>query len=143
VRDPARPLDADSTTPAPDGCARRAGTGGRDGEHVAGELAAVLILTGRSADMLLELSRRLQRLPQTTALLASGIIDRSRAAVIADQLSLRSAGRDAEGGRGLELLAGLATQWGWRRSGGRNADAGRGMLQAKADYAPLIAFARS
>jgi hypothetical protein len=36
----------------------------------------------------LELSRRLDRLPQTTALLASGVIDRSRAAVIADQLSL-------------------------------------------------------
>ncbi|HEV3289422.1 MAG TPA: DUF222 domain-containing protein [Streptosporangiaceae bacterium] len=37
---------------------------------------------------MLELSRRLDRLPQTTALLASGVIDRSRAAVIADQLSL-------------------------------------------------------
>jgi hypothetical protein len=68
--------------------ARRAGSDGRDGEHVAEELAAALTLTGRSADGLLELSRRLDRLPQTTALLASGVIDRSRAAVIADQLSL-------------------------------------------------------
>jgi hypothetical protein len=67
---------------------RRAGSDGRDGEHVAEELAAALTLTGRSADGLLELSRRLDRLPQTTALLASGVIDRSRAAVIADQLSL-------------------------------------------------------
>ena len=70
--------------------ARRAGPDGRDGEHVAEEIAAVLTLTGRSADALLELSRRLQRLPQTQALLAAGIIDRSRAAVIADQLSLLS-----------------------------------------------------
>jgi len=52
------------------------------------ELAAALTLTGRSAGSLLELSRRLERLPQTTALLAAGVIDRSRAAVIADQLSL-------------------------------------------------------
>ena len=49
--------------------ARRAGPDGRDGEHVAEEIAAVLTLTGRSADALLELSRRLQRLPQTQALL--------------------------------------------------------------------------
>ncbi|MCW2930974.1 MAG: putative anti-sigma regulatory factor, serine/threonine protein kinase [Actinomycetia bacterium] len=31
----------------------------------------------------------------------------------------RSAGRDAEGGRGLALVAALATRWGWRRRGGR------------------------
>ena len=68
--------------------ARRAGPGGREGGYVAEEVAAALILTGRSAGSLLELSRRLDRLPQTQALLAAGIIDRSRAAVIADQLSL-------------------------------------------------------
>jgi Domain of unknown function (DUF222) len=68
--------------------ARRAGPGGREGEHVAEELAAALTLTGRSAGALLELARRLERLPQTTALLAAGVIDRSGAAVIADQLSL-------------------------------------------------------
>ena len=68
--------------------ARRAGPDGREGEHMAEELAAALTLTGRSAASLLELSRRLERLPQTTALLAAGAIDRSRAAVIADQLSL-------------------------------------------------------
>jgi hypothetical protein len=68
--------------------ARRADPGGRDGEHVAGELAAALTLTGRSAGTLLELSRQLERLPQTQALLAAGIIDRSRAAVIAGQLSI-------------------------------------------------------
>ena len=28
-------------------------------------------------------------------------------------------GRDAEGGRGLQLVAGLAARWGWRRLGGR------------------------
>jgi anti-sigma regulatory factor (Ser/Thr protein kinase) len=32
---------------------------------------------------------------------------------------LRAAGRDAEGGRGLQLVAALAAQWGSRRRGGR------------------------
>ncbi|MGO8890163.1 MAG: ATP-binding protein [Streptosporangiaceae bacterium] len=32
---------------------------------------------------------------------------------------LGPAGRDAEGGRGLQLVAGLAARWGWRRRGGR------------------------
>ena len=32
---------------------------------------------------------------------------------------LLPAGRDAEGGRGLQLVAGLAARWGWRRRGGR------------------------
>jgi anti-sigma regulatory factor (Ser/Thr protein kinase) len=33
---------------------------------------------------------------------------------------LRPAGRDAEGGRGLQLVAGFAARWGWRRRrGGR------------------------
>ena len=32
---------------------------------------------------------------------------------------LHSAGFDAEGGRGLGLVAGLAERWGWRRRGGR------------------------
>jgi anti-sigma regulatory factor (Ser/Thr protein kinase) len=32
---------------------------------------------------------------------------------------LRPAGPDAEGGRGLHLVAGLAARWGWRRRGGR------------------------
>jgi hypothetical protein len=90
--------------------ARRADTGGRDGEHVAEELAAVLTLTGRSAGTLLELSRRLQRLPQTSALLASGVIDRSRAAVIADQLSLLGdADASAAEGRVAPRAGGLAT----------------------------------
>jgi len=29
------------------------------------------------------------------------------------------AGRDAEGGRGLQLVAALAARWGWRRRGGQ------------------------
>src|SRR5262249_33762422 len=70
--------------------ARRAGPDGGDGEHVAEEVAAALTLTSRSAGSLLELSRQLGRLPPTQVLLAAGIIDRSRAAVIADQLSLLS-----------------------------------------------------
>jgi anti-sigma regulatory factor (Ser/Thr protein kinase) len=32
---------------------------------------------------------------------------------------LRPGGRDAEGGWGLQLVAGLAARWGWRRRGGR------------------------
>ena len=32
---------------------------------------------------------------------------------------LRPADGDAEGGRGLRLIAGLAARWGWRRRGGR------------------------
>jgi Domain of unknown function (DUF222) len=51
-------------------------------------VARIPAATGRSAGSLLELSRRLARLPQTQALLAAGVIDRARAGVIADQLSL-------------------------------------------------------
>jgi anti-sigma regulatory factor (Ser/Thr protein kinase) len=32
---------------------------------------------------------------------------------------LRACGGEAEGGRGLRLVAGLAARWGWRRRGGR------------------------
>ena len=32
---------------------------------------------------------------------------------------LRPADRDAEGGRGLQLVAALAARWGWRQRGGR------------------------
>jgi hypothetical protein len=32
---------------------------------------------------------------------------------------LRPAGRDAERGRGLQLVVALAARWGWRRRGGR------------------------
>jgi anti-sigma regulatory factor (Ser/Thr protein kinase) len=32
---------------------------------------------------------------------------------------LHPADRDAEGGRGLQLVAGMAARWGWRRHGGR------------------------
>ena len=68
--------------------ARRAGPDGRDGEHVAAELAAALTLTGRAAQAQLELSRQLQRLPQTAALLAAGILDRPRVLVITAELAL-------------------------------------------------------
>ena len=68
--------------------ARRAGPGGREGEHVADELAAALTLTGRAAQAQLELARQLERLPHTAGLLAAGIIDRPRAAVIASNLAL-------------------------------------------------------
>jgi hypothetical protein len=68
--------------------ARRAAPDGREGEHVTDELAAALTLTGRSAQAQLELSRQLERLPHTAALLAAGIIDRPRAVVITSHLAL-------------------------------------------------------
>ena len=68
--------------------ARRAGPGGRPGEHVAEEVAVVLILTPRAADDELGLARNLARVPQTRALLCAGILDQPRAAVIADALSV-------------------------------------------------------
>ncbi len=76
--------------------ARRAGPDGREGEHVAAELAAALTLTGRSAQAQLDLSRQLERLPQTAALLAAGIIDRPRVLVITAELALLPAGAAAE-----------------------------------------------
>ena len=68
--------------------ARRAGLDGREGEHVAAELAVALTLTGRSAQAQLDLSRQLERLPQTAALLAAGIIDRPRVLVITAELAV-------------------------------------------------------
>jgi anti-sigma regulatory factor (Ser/Thr protein kinase) len=43
------------------------------------------------------------------------VVDRSGPGVP----QLRPAGEDAEDGRGLGLVAGLAARWGWRRRGGR------------------------
>jgi hypothetical protein len=67
---------------------RRAGPGGRPGEHVAEEVGAVLILTPRAADDELGLARNLTRVPQTRALLSAGILDQARAEVIADALAV-------------------------------------------------------
>lgn len=52
------------------------------------ELAAALILTSRSADALLGLSRELDRLYMVLASLRAGRIDRARASVFADELVL-------------------------------------------------------
>ena len=71
--------------------ARRAGPGGRPGEHVAEEVGAVLTLTPRAASDLIGLARNLARLPQTRALLAAGILDQDRAEVIADALAVLDA----------------------------------------------------
>jgi hypothetical protein len=68
--------------------ARRADAGGRPGEHVAEEVAVVLILTPHAADNELGLARNLARVPQTRALLCAGILDQPRAAVIADALAV-------------------------------------------------------
>ncbi|HEX2322537.1 MAG TPA: HNH endonuclease signature motif containing protein [Streptosporangiaceae bacterium] len=56
-------------------------------DTIAAELAAALILTGRSADTLLCLARDLTRLPAVLAALLDGRIDRARAAVFAAELA--------------------------------------------------------
>ncbi|HEX6933796.1 MAG TPA: hypothetical protein VF162_16755, partial [Streptosporangiaceae bacterium] len=61
---------------------RRVRDSGRPGwsrvsEHVAAELAAALVLTGRSADALLTLARDLARLPAVLRALLAGQIDRA------------------------------------------------------------------
>ena len=71
--------------------ARRAGADSRPAEHVADEAAAVLILTPRASGDLISLVRNLGRVPQTRALLAAGILDQDRAAVIADALAVLDA----------------------------------------------------
>jgi Domain of unknown function (DUF222) len=59
----------------------------RIGEHVSGELAAALTLTGRSADSLLCLARDLARLPMVLQALAEGRIDLARAQTFASELA--------------------------------------------------------
>ena len=59
----------------------------RASEHVSDELAAALVLTGRSADGLLTLARDLVRLPTVLAALLAGRIDRARAAIFASELA--------------------------------------------------------
>jgi Domain of unknown function (DUF222) len=68
--------------------ARRASADGTPGEHVSEEVAAALTLTGWSAAALLGLAQQLARLPKTRALLAAGIVDPRRAAVIARHVML-------------------------------------------------------
>jgi hypothetical protein len=71
---------------------RRVRAAGRPGsslvdDHVAAELAAALVLTGRSADALLGLARDLARLPAVRKALLEGRIDRARAVVFAAELA--------------------------------------------------------
>jgi hypothetical protein len=56
-------------------------------DHVTAELAAALVLTGRSADELLGMARGLARLPMVLKALAEGRIDRARAAVFVAELA--------------------------------------------------------
>ncbi|HEX2743274.1 MAG TPA: ATP-binding protein [Streptosporangiaceae bacterium] len=42
---------------------------------------------------------------------------------------LRPVGRDAEGGRGLQLVAGLAARWGWRQRGGPTVTGGHRFMR--------------
>jgi hypothetical protein len=59
----------------------------RVSETIAAELAAALVLTGRSADSLLGFARDLARLPAVLQALLDGRIDRARAAVFAAGLA--------------------------------------------------------
>ena len=56
-------------------------------EHVAGEVAAALTLTGQAASRLVDICGWLERLPEVRAALAAGIIDWARAVVFADELA--------------------------------------------------------
>ena len=67
----------------------------RVSEHVSEELAAALVLTGRSADSLLGLARDLVRLPAVLRALLAGRIDLARARVFAAELSGLSARKAA------------------------------------------------
>ena len=69
-------------------------------EHAGDEIAAALTLTRYSAARVLGLACSLDRLPQTRAALAAGLIDERRAAVIADEL----AGLDDEQAGAVEAL---------------------------------------
>ena len=62
-------------------------TSSRASEDVSCELAAALVLTGRSADLLLGLARDLARLPLVRKALLEGRIDRARAAIFAAELA--------------------------------------------------------
>ncbi len=64
---------------------RRAAAGPRAIDHLDDEIAALLILTGRSAVRLTSTAAGLARLPQAIAALRAGQIDWPRAAVIADE----------------------------------------------------------
>ena len=72
-----------------------AGSDAHLAEHVTDEVAAALTLTGRAAGVVADFAVALVRLPVTRAALAGGVIDRARAAVIADETSCLSDGHAA------------------------------------------------
>jgi hypothetical protein len=67
---------------------RRAGPGGRPGEHVEEEVAAALTLTGRAAGLRVAVAEGLARLPGVGRALAAGRIDLDKAEVFTGQLML-------------------------------------------------------
>jgi hypothetical protein len=111
---------------------RRAAPDGTPGEHVAAEVGAELTLTGRSADILLSLSRDLTRLPQTRGLLAAGIIDRDRAKTIAGWLAVLD---DA----GAAAVENMIAPEAWRMTTGELAGACERAIKA---YDPAAAIRR-
>src|SRR6266702_4139245 len=81
----------------------------RASEHVSEELAAALVLTGRSADLLLGLARDLSRLPAVLKALLEGRIDRARAAIFASELAGLGDRAAAAIGMGFAGIAGSMT----------------------------------
>jgi len=81
----------------------------REGEHVSEELAAALVLTGRSADCLLGLARGLARLPGVLAVLLAGTIDLARAKVFAEELAFTDGARAREIAAEAVAVAGSVT----------------------------------
>jgi hypothetical protein len=77
---PAQPGQADSGR-------RPSGGGLRPTERAAAEIAAALTLTGRAADLLVDLADQVSRLPSVTAALARGAIDLAKLRVFADELA--------------------------------------------------------
>lgn len=83
----------------------------RASEHVAEELALALVLTGRSADVLLGLARDLARLPNVAAALLGGAIDRARAVIFAEETAaLGTAAARAVADAFLPEAGGLTTR---------------------------------
>jgi len=94
--------------------ARRLRQAGRPGssrasEQISAELAAAMVLTGRSADLLLGLARDLARLPHVRRALIDGRIDRARAAVFAAELAGLGDVAAAAVGMGFADVAGSMT----------------------------------
>jgi Domain of unknown function (DUF222) len=89
---------------------QRADGGPRPAERAAAEVAAALTLTGRAADLLVDLAAQADRLTSVAGSLAGGDIDLAKARVFAAELAgLPAPAADAIAARLLPTAAGLTT----------------------------------